>query len=39
MLQQAIDLEDGPPTWYCAGRRCCTTSASPPLAGTRPTAG
>ncbi|EUA43564.1 poly A polymerase head domain protein [Mycobacterium xenopi 3993] len=39
VLQQAIDLEDGPPTWYCAGRRCCTTSASPPLAGTRPTAG
>lgn len=40
VLRQAIALEEpGHPTWCCAGRRCCMTSASPPPASTSPTAG
>ena len=42
VLRQAIALEDpslkGARIWCCAGRRCCMTSASPPPAGTSPTA-
>ena len=39
VLRQAIDLEDQTARiWCCAGRRCCTTSASRPPASTKPTA-
>ena len=40
VLRQAIALEvPGARIWCCAGRRCCTTSASPRPAGTSRTAG
>ena len=38
VLRQAIDLESDGPIWCCAGRRCCTTSASRPPASTKTTA-
>ena len=38
VLRQAIDLEGAVPIWCCAGRRCCTTSASRPPVGTNRTA-
>ena len=40
VLRQAIELEDeAARIWCCAGRRCCTTSASPRRVGTRPDGG